>query len=340
MDPSQPTEPAQPAAEEPASPEPAAPAPEPAAAPTASEPPVQWQPSVQADAGEGPDGLTGELLGNKPAAALTLGDALSTGLSIVTKPTFIIPVLVIGIVVNAVVNVAFRPLLTSTVTTPNDLSGEQVAGLLSGVLASVLVGLIGGILLNLYGQIWAVEATSGPLPTTNRVIDLARARWIGVIGTGIVVAVISVVLVIGLFLVVGLVAAIAGPLAVLVGIAAFVLYAYVAARLSMAGWLAASGGDISESINSSWRITDRNVLRIVGWGLAYGIVFAVVSGVLGAVLSFVPILGPAVAQSIGAALGYGAGVTLFRRTQAAAMGASSATAAPPAPAVPGAPVGG
>jgi hypothetical protein len=315
MDPSQPSEPAQPA--------------------PPSEPLVPWRPSPEPAGGTATDGVTGALFGNKPAALLTVGDALSTGLSIIQKPTFIVPVLVIGVVVHSVINLLLRPLMQSSVTVQNGdtLSGAQIGAIAGSLLVSVVVGIVGGVLLNLYAQIWAVEATAGPLPSTDSVVALARKRWLAIIGTGLVVAAISIALLVGLLIVVGVLAALLAVVGVLAFFVAIVVFAYVAARLSMAGWLAAAGGDVMESINGSWRITNHNLLRIIGWGLAYGIVFGIVGGVLGAVLGLVPIVGPAVATTIQAALGYGGGVTLFRRTQAAAMGGSGAAAptAPPAP---------
>jgi hypothetical protein len=319
MDPSQPSEPAQPP-------------------PTSPEPLVPWQPSPEPTGGAATDGFTGALFGNKPAASLTVGDALSTGLSILQKPTFIVPVLVIGVIVHSLINLLLRPLVESSVTVQNGdtLSGAQVGSLAGSLLVSLVVGIVGGVLLNLYGQIWAVEATSGPLPTTDTVVTLAGKRWLPIIGTGLVVAAISIALLVGLLIVVGLLVAVLAVVGVVAFFVAIVVFAYVAARLSMAGWLAASGGDVMESINGSWRITNHNLLRIIGWSLVYGIVFGIIGAVLGAVLGLVPIVGPAVATTLEAALGYGGGVTLFRRTQAAAM-AGSGAAAPTAPAAPPAP---
>lgn len=324
MDPSQPSEPAQPAPAAGASP--------------SSEPPVAWQPSAQPEWAPATDGLTGALFGGKPAASLTVGDALSTGLSIIQKPTFIVPFLVIGIVVNSVINLLLRPLVQSSVTVQNGdtLSSAQISTILGSVLVSVVIGIVGGVLLNLYGQVWAVEATSGPLPTTDTVVGLAGKRWLAIIGTGLVIAAILIGLLIGLLIVVGVLVALLVAVGILAFFVAMVGYAYVSARLSMAGWLAASGGGVMDSINGSWRITQHNLLRIIGWSLAYGIVFAIIGGVLGAVLGLVPIVGPAVATTLQAALGYGGGVAVFRRTQAAAMAASGAVApaAPTAPATP------
>jgi hypothetical protein len=261
---------------------------------------------------------TGDLHARRSPSTFTLGDALSTGFGLVTKPTFIVPVLIIGIVVNFVISLAFRPFMTSSFDPETSLGAGQISQMMGPILVSILLGIIGGILINLYGQIWAIEATSGPLPQPGRVFGLAGSRWIGVIGTGIAVAVIMIVLFLGAFVVAALVTSAVRALGIPAFFAALVVVAWVGARFSMAGWLAAEGLSISNSINGSWRITKGNLLRIIGWSLATGIVFGIVGLVLGAVLSFIPVVGSAIGQSLSLAFGYGAGVTLYRRTQAAA----------------------
>ena len=288
-------------------------------------PTVSWEPPPQA-----PPPREGEPIGalhnNRPPSTFTLGDAISTGFGLVAKPSFIVPVLAIGIVVNFVVELAFRPFVNSTINPSTGLGPQQISALMGPLLVSLLLGIVGGILVNLYGQIWAVEATSGPLPQPDRVLSLAGGRWVGVIGTGIAVAVIMIVLLFGMVILAGISAAALGNLSILVFLAIAVVAIWISARLSMAGWLAADGLSISNSINGSWRITQGNVLRIVGWGLAYGIVFAIVGMILTAILAFVPTIGPAIAQSLSIAFGYGAGVTLYRRTQAAASPPAQASA--------------
>lgn len=302
---------------------------EPAQRAPSSEPPVSWQPSAPGGGHGGGPG-TGALFNNRPAASLTLGDAITTGFTIVSKPTFIVPMLVIGVVVHAVVSILFRPVLDSVApSSTGDLTGLNTSALAGAVFGSLAISIIGGVLLNLYGQIWAVAASSGPLPTVNDVIGLMQARWLAIIATGVVVGGISLVMLIVLVIVVIAAFAAAGALGLLVLLAGIVGAAWVGAKLSMAGWLAASGANVGDAINGSWRITQGNLLRIIGWGFAYGILFGIVAGILGAVLGLIPTIGPAIGQSIGSALGYGGGVTLFRRTQAAAaaMGTSPSMSA-------------
>lgn len=276
------------------------------------EPPKAEQPAPRA--GE----PVGALHGNRSPGTFTLGDAITTGFSLVGKPTFIIPVLIVGVVVNVIVSAVVEPLIPATIAPGSAISSEQVAGILRGVFGSVILSIIGSILINLYGQIWAVEATSGPLPAVDRVVGLAAQRWLGILGTGVSVAVITIGIIVASFVVMALAFAALGNLGVLVFFAVIVFDIWVGARLSMAGWLAAEGHPIAASINGSWQITQGNLLRIIGWGIGYGIVFGIVGFAVGLILAFVPAVGPGIADTIQVALGYGAGVTLYRRTQAAA----------------------
>jgi hypothetical protein len=310
----------------------AAPAGEASAGGPASDPVVHWETSPSGGQGDATGLGTGELLHGRAAGSLTLSDAITTGFTVVSKPTFILPILVIGVVVNTVVSAVFSPIITSTVGSgqAGDLSGAQIGSFVGAAFASVILAIIGGVLLNLYGQIWAVAATSGPLPSVGAVFEALGGRWISMIGTGIVVGVIGIGLLLAVILVSAITGAIVGALGILVALAGVVLSIWVGARLSQASWLAASGASVSEAINGSWKITENNLLRIIGWGIAYGIVFAIIGVVLSAILGLVPVIGPAIAQSINAAFGYGAGVVLFRRTQAAAAVPVPSTEAPAA----------
>jgi hypothetical protein len=298
--------------------EPAQPAPSVAWAPPAPESPPPARPGEP----------VGELHGYRSPSSFTLGDAFSTGIGLIGKPTFIVPVLIIGVIVNAAIELAFGGLLRSGLNPSAPLGGAQVGQLMGSVAVSLVFGVLGGILINLYGQIWAVSATSGPMPQPGTVFGLAGRRWVGVIGVGIVVAVITILLTVGLVLITGILAAALGELAILVALAAIVVAIYVGSRLTMAGWLAADGLSISNSISGSWQITQGQVLRVIGWNLAYGIAFGILAGILGAILGIIPLIGAGIAQAIGTALGYGAGVTLYRRVQAAASPPAVAPAAP------------
>lgn len=291
-------------------------------------PTVPWTPEPASAPPARPGEPVGELHNFRSPSTFTLGDAFSTGISLVGKPTFIVPVLIIGVIVNAAIELAFGDLLRGGFDPSTPIGGAQAQQLVSGILVSIVFGIIGGILLNLYGQIWAVAATSGPLPSPNAVFGLAGKRWIGVIGVGIVVAVINLGLIFGMVVITSAIAVAIGDLAILVALAAIVVAIYVGARLMMAGWLAAEGVSVSNAISGSWQITRGQVLRIIGWNLAYGIAFGILAAILGAVLGIVPLIGAGIAQAIGTALGYGAGVTLYRRVQAAASPTAEAPASP------------
>jgi membrane-anchored glycerophosphoryl diester phosphodiesterase (GDPDase) len=114
------------------------------------------------------------------------------------------------------------------------------------------------------------------------------------------------------FLAEGLVAG----LAILLVIVALVVGVWLTARLTMAGWLAAEGRSIRESLRGSWRMSQGHVGRIVGWQIAFGLLFGLFAFVLGELLSVVPYVGSGVTEAISLALGYGAGVVLYRRVQA------------------------
>ena len=301
-------------------------------APPPPQPPVGWAPPVE----ETPPPLgggTGALFKNRAASSLTIGDAISTGFTVVAKPTFIIPVLILGVIVNVLVSLVFAPYLPAREAGQVPaLSSQDAQRLIGALIGSVILSIVAGLIINIYGQVWAVAATSGPLPTIGDTFGLAGRRWISIIGAGLVVAVITIGLLVGLSILVGVVFAALGALGWLVLIAALVAYIWAAARLSMAGWLAAEGHPVMAAVNGSWAITRNNVLRIIGWSLAYGFVFGLIGVVLGIILGLVPYIGAGIAQSIGVALGYGGGVTLFRRTQAAA----AASATPSAMATPAA----
>lgn len=288
-------------------------------------PTVEWAPPEAATPPKSGEPV-GALHNNRPPSTFTIGDAITTGIGLVGKPSFIVPVLAIGIVVNFVIELALRPFITTTFDPAARLGADQLGALAGPIIISILLGIVGGILINLYGQIWAVQATSGPLPQPGSVFALAGSRWVGVIGTGIAVAILMIGLFLVLLLVTGAITAALGNAGILAFLAMLVGVIWVSARLSMAGWLAADGLSISNSINGSWRITSGNTLRIIGWSLGYGLVFAIIGAILAAILAFVPTIGPAIAQSISLAFGYGAGVTLYRRTQAAASPPARTTA--------------
>lgn len=284
--------------------------------PQEPEPPAPWAPPE-------PDGppppRAGEPVGalhdHRSPSTFTLADAIRTGIGLVGQPTFLVPVLVIGVIVNAVVEAAIGPLIPSA--PPADSATlPEVQAMVAALIPTFIFAVIGGILMSLYGQVWAVDASSGPFPSVSRVFGLAASRWIGVIGTGIAVGSMLIALSIGLLFLAALAEGLGRGLSVLALIPMVGIAVWVGARLSLAGWLAAEGGSILNSIGGSWRMTEGQVLRIVGWSLGYGLLFGAIGWILGELLSVVPYIGAGVTEAFSTALGFGAGVTLYRRIQA------------------------
>ena len=286
------------------------------AMPPATEPPppVSWEAPRQEMPGGGGGG---SFWGGKPPSQLTLQDAFMTALKIVQRPSFVIPILVIGVVVNLVVIAAIVPLLVVIAAiVPLSVgldAGSSSAAFIAQFRLIIFVGVIDaivvGVILNLYGLIWAVTASKGAEPTMNEAFAIIGRRWIDVLGSGLIVGAITF----GLFIVVGLVSALLGAIGIVVLIAGVIVIAYVGVRLSMSTWLAADGAAAVASVQNSWRLTQGKLLLILGWGFAFAIVFGIIGAVLGAVLGLIPLIGPALAQTVPAAFGFGAGVTLFRR---------------------------
>ena len=251
------------------------------------------------------------LFGGKTPAQLTLSDAIMTGFRMVTQVNFVVPILIIGVVINAIVYAAFVPFLVGIVA-PSSVDNAAIGGSIVAALVGGLIGaIIGGLLLNLYGQVWATMASVGEAPTMQAAFARVGERWMSILGAGLIAGVISLAII----LVGGIVAAALGAIGILVFIVVAVVAIYIGARLSQAGWLAADGSAAMVAVQTSWAMTESKLLLIVGWGLGYGIVFAIVGAVIGAILGIIPLVGPALAGTAQVAFGYGAGVTLYRKVK-------------------------
>jgi hypothetical protein len=309
------------------------------------EPPVASNP---------PDPPTGALFNGLPAAQLSLSTAFEVAFKVLTKPTFMVPLLGVSVAVNAFLEAFVVPgLLDAIGFTPTGRPTiEDLNGLLGSFAVIFVVGIVGSLIVALYGQIWAAAASLGPFPTIDGTFELAARRWLSFLGAAIVSTLITLA-VLAVLLVPSVLLISANPeIALLLGLAVIVPYLYVFSRISMITWLAADGHPIGASVRGSWQITKGGVPRIIGWSLATGLVIALISAGLSALLGRVPLVGSGIAQGIQLAMTYGAGVTLYRRTQAAAMwpalpvpqpAASEPPQAPPPPAPtppdPGAPIG-
>ncbi|TAJ99671.1 MAG: hypothetical protein EPO36_11480 [Chloroflexota bacterium] len=264
------------------------------------------------------------LYGGRPARDLTLTDAIMTGFRMAIQPNFVIPILVIGAVVNVIVYAAFVPLLVGLVI-DTDSSTDVIGGaMVTGIVGALVAGLIGGVLLNLYGQVWAAMASVGTAPTIQEAFARVAQRWVAILGAGIIVAAVGL----GFFIVGGVLVAALGGVGFILFLVAIVASIYVGARLSLSGWLAVDGAAAMDAVRASWEITASKVLMIIGWGIAAGIVFGIVGAVIGAILGIIPVIGTALATAIGSAFGYGSGVTIYRKVTADPAPAAAPAAAP------------
>jgi hypothetical protein len=264
-------------------------------------------------------------------AALTLGTAIEVSFRALAKPAFVVPILVIAIVINAITEVLLGPTLDrfQDLATGVRPTLDEVNQLIGALGVSVLISLIGGAIAAIYGTVWAVAASAGPLPGFGETFALVRRRWAGVLGASIVVGALTLGALLAGGIIVVLLSQVSAAIAFGLAMALLVALVWLVARLYMTTWLAADGGGVLPSLRESWRITEGAVLRIIGWTFAYGFLFALVTAAAGVVLGKIPYVGQGIATGLTLALSYGAGVTLFRRTQAGAPPTTTAPSAPP-----------
>ena len=272
------------------------------------------------------------LFGSVHPSDLTLGTALEVAFRSLAKPAFIGPILVISVIVNAILEIALGPSIARSMTlgAGGRPTIEDLNAFLGAAAVSFVVTLVGGLLVAIYGQVWAVTASVGPVPTFREAMGLVRRRWIGVLGASLLVGLITFAVVMPGVLAVGFVLfRVNAALGFGLGVALLVAFAWFMARLYMTPWLAADGVGIVASLQTSWRITEGGVLRIVGWSIAYGFLFALLAGALGLALGRVPYVGNGIGQGLSLALTYAAAVALFRRTQAGATPPAAHEVVPP-----------
>jgi hypothetical protein len=264
-----------------------------------------------------------------PARNLSLGTAIEAAFRALAKPAFVIPIFAIAIVINAITEVLLGPTLAqwqsfSPAARP---TVEEINQLFGALGVSLVISLVGGMIAAIYGTVWAVAASIGPFPTFGETVAFVGRRWARVLGASLLVGAITIAVVLAGVVVVVVLSRLSAAVAFGVGVGLMVALVWLVARLSMTTWLAADGGGVTPSLRGSWRITEGGVLRIIGWTFAYGFLFALISGAAGIVLGRIPFVGQGIATGFSLALSYGAGVTLFRRTQASAP--PLAASAPP-----------
>src|SRR3990172_1075671 len=173
------------------------------------------------------------LFGGKTPPQLTLTDAITIGFGTVLQPNFVIPILVIGAVVNLIVIAALVPIVVGLVL-GSDKDALVIGGtIVASILGAVIAGIVGGLLLNLYGQVWATMASVGEAPTMQGAFARVAERWMSILGAGLITGAISL----GIIIVAGIVAALLGPLGALILLIAVIAAIYIAARLWMSGWV-------------------------------------------------------------------------------------------------------
>jgi hypothetical protein len=291
-------------------------------------------PDQQPGAIRGPDtSSSGALFAGIPFDELTLTTAFEVAFRVLAKPAFILPIIAASVAVNAFLEAFILPMFTDSISfSPTGGTRiEDLDGLLTGFGLTFVIGIIGSVVVSMYGQIWAVTASAGPYPSVDQTFEIAARR----LGRFLVAAVIASFLTLAavfVFLAPAFLLIRDNPaIAVLLMLALIIPYMLVFARISMIMWLAADGQPVAASVVGSWRITRGGVLRILGWSIATGLVISLLTFGIGAVLSPVPLIGGGIAQGVQLAMGYGAGVTLFRRTQAAAMPPTRVADVPPVP---------
>jgi hypothetical protein len=190
------------------------------------------------------------LYGGRPASDLTLTDAIMTGFRMATQLNFVLPILVIGVVVNAIVYAAFVPLLVDLIA-GGDSADVFGGAVVAGFLGAIVAGVLGGIILNLYGQVWATMASVGEAPPIQAAFARVAVRWVSILGAGLIVAAASL----GLFIVGGIIAAAVGStvgaLGFLMFLAVIAAAIYVGARLSLSGWMAADGAGAMDAVRAA-----------------------------------------------------------------------------------------
>ena len=266
-----------------------------------------------------------------PPMSLSLGTAIEVACRALAKPAFVVPIFAISIVINAVTEILLGPTLEQfqSLSSGARPSIDDINQLLGALGVSLAISLVGGVVAAIYGTVWAVAASVGPFPTFGETLALVGRRWARVLGASLLVGAITVVALVAGVVVVAILGQLSAAVGFGVAVGLIVALVWLVARLYMTSWLAADGLGVSASLRGSWQITEGGVLRIIGWTFAYGLLFALISGAAGIVLGRIPYVGQGIATGFTLALSYGAGVTLFRRTQASAAPPSVAPIAPP-----------
>ena len=264
------------------------------------------------------------LIQNKRPASLTLPDYLAAGFRGALTPTFSVPIILIGLLVNLALNAAFGQQLAAFFYRS---SGTAATASIAEVFATSIFSVVANVFVGLYALIFALKATSGAMPEPAEVVAAVRKRWVSILGSGVLVAGATLGLVIGAVILMGIAIATFGGTSG-AGISIVILggVAYLLLRLSFASWLAAEKYAAMDSLKESWRRTRGSILTIFGWSLAGGLVFGVVNIVAALILTALPgEIATSLSGALAASFSYGAGAALYRKVVGGTSGSSSTT---------------
>ena len=256
------------------------------------------------------------LLNGKKPKDLAFSDFVSSALRGLAMPNFSLPIILLGVAVGYVTDLALKPLLTAGIDETNAL-----ASVVGPIATASGISIVAGVVIAVYGQIYAVLATSAKsnAPTIGETFGVIATRGLSVLAAGFLVTLATVgIFVVGLIFVVGAaIAANASGVTTGLTVLFIVVFIYLLMRLGQAGWYAADGMGAIDAIRASWSGTQGHLLKIFFWGLGGGIVFGAIGALVGLLTSSLPsAIGGSIGTGIGLVFSYASGAVLYRRITA------------------------
>ena len=256
------------------------------------------------------------LLNGKKGKDLGFSDFVSSAVRGLFMPYFSLPIIVLGVAVGYVTDLALKPLLET---------GFQYApsmGAIVGPIATASgISIVTGIFIAVYGQIYGTLATSAKTgtPTIGEAMALIGQRGLSVFAAGLLVTLATVgIFIVGLVVVIGgAVAANAGGVTTGLFILFLVVFIYLSMRLGQAGWFAADGMGAIDAIKASWSRTQGHLMKILFWSLGGAFVFTAIGALIGLLTSSLPDgIGSSIGTGVGLVFTYASGSVLYRRITA------------------------
>jgi len=247
----------------------------------------------------------------KKGKALGFGDYLTTGVRSLFTPAFSLPIIVLGIAVSYVVKLTLGSAINSGLASTG--STDANFGAIGSGLA---IAFVTGLFINVYGQVYAVMATaSAKMPTIGEAANTAVSRWLNVLATGFLGALLTVgILIAGIIASVAGTAALGAEAGVGITLLASFVFTYMMLRLGQAAWFAADGMGPVDALKASWNKTLGSLWRIFGWSIGGGIVFGLIGGVFGLIVGALPAeIAVPVSTGITLCFTYGSGAVMYRR---------------------------